>query len=366
MHPRAPDRLSRRALLAAGLSLTACKGRAQNQPPPQRGPGPALKSLAPFPLGCAVSSSSLAQPAFAALVTRHFSQLTAEWEMKMEYILKEDGTYRFDRPDLIAGFAREHGMRLFAHNLIWYAQDPVAFKRLDGQGAAFANAYANYIRQVAGRYRGQAVGWDVVNEPVAEDGNGYRPSIWSRNLGPLDYIRRAYDAAQEADPGAVLFINDYNLESNPRKRATFMRLVEQLLKAGTPIGGLGTQTHLGADLAPGSITTAVRELASFGLPIHVSELDISVNHPRGPFTDRADLLARQARLYAEAVDALSALPARQRFALTVWGLRDDLSWLRSDKENPRPPWDAPLLFDDAGEPKDTFWAVADALKDGRA
>ena len=55
-------------------------------------------------------------------------------------------------------------------------------------------------------------------------------------------------------PPAVLFLNDYNLETNPKKRATFLGLAEALLKAGAPLGGLGTQTHVAADLAPGAIT----------------------------------------------------------------------------------------------------------------
>ncbi len=80
----------------------------------------------------------------------------------------------------------------------------------------------------------------MVNEPVAEDGNGLRDSLWSRNLGAEDYMVRAFEHAEEADPGAARFINDYNLESNPAKRATFMRLVERLLKRGVRIGGIGT------------------------------------------------------------------------------------------------------------------------------
>ena len=50
---------------------------------------------------------------------------------------------------------------------------------------------------------------------MAEDGDGLRDSLWSRNLGQIDYMRRAFDNAREADPTAVLLINDYNLESLP-------------------------------------------------------------------------------------------------------------------------------------------------------
>ena len=354
--------LGRRSFLAAAAALAACKGRAQDAGGASRGPAPPLKSLAPWPVGCAVMTSELAEPAYASLLGRHFSQLTPEWEMKMEYILQDDGAFRFDRPDAIAAFAKGHGMRLYATTLIWYAQNPPAFQKLDGSGQRFADAYRNYILAVAGRYRGQAAGWDVVNEPTAEDGEGLRSSIWSKNLGQDDYMVRAFEHAREADPGAVLFINDYNLESLPRKRVTFMRLIERLLKRGAPVKGIGTQTHIDARLDPGAVTTAIKELAGFGLPIHVSEIDVSLNRAAGVLADRIALETRQARLYGEASEAFAALPEHQRFAFTIWGLRDKDSWLRGEKENPSPPWDAPLLFDDLGNPKTTFWAVADGWK----
>ncbi|MGC5231070.1 endo-1,4-beta-xylanase, partial [Klebsiella pneumoniae] len=72
----------------------------------------------------------------------------------------------------------------------------------------------------------------------------------------LDYVVRAFHHAREADPGAVLFLNDYNLESSPKKRLAFLRLAEQVLKAGAPLSGLGSQSHLRWDLARGAVRAA--------------------------------------------------------------------------------------------------------------
>jgi endo-1,4-beta-xylanase len=356
---------ARRTVLGGALALAACRGKAQSQPAPDRGPAPPLKSVVPFPVGCSVMTGQIADPAYAALFNREISQLTPEWEMKMEYILRPDGTFRFDAPDAIAAFARANAIRLYCTTMIWYAQKPAAFERIDGQGKVFADAYRNYVLAVAGHYRGQAVGWDVVNEPVAEDGNGLRECLWSRNLGQVDYMRRAFDHMEEADPGAVRFINEYNLESRPAKRATYLRLIEQLLKSGAPLGGIGNQCHLNADLAPGEVTRSIRELAAFGLPIHISEIDVSLNRARGMFNDRRELELKQARLYGEVMEAMMDLPPRQRFAFTVWGLRDKDSWLTRKDENPRPPRDETVLFDDAGRAKPAFWAVADAARGRR-
>jgi endo-1,4-beta-xylanase len=353
---RAGGGLDRRTVLASTLALTACGSKdAQGQSAPAD--LPPFKSLARFRIGTCVQALHLDDPALASLIAREVSQLTPEWEMKMEYIVQPDGTFRFDAPDRIAAFARAHGMGLLGHTLIWYAQAPEAFQRLDESRVGFTDAYRNYILAVAGRYAGQVVGWDVVNEAVAEDGHGWRDSLWARRLGDFEHIALAYRTAREADPHATLLLNDYNLEYNPTKRATFLKLAERLLASGAPLTGLGTQMHLAADIAPGQITAMIRDLAGLGLPIHVSELDVSLVRSENRFLPRAELLRRQTAVYAEAAEAFMALPERQRFAFTLWGLRDKDSWLK--KENAG---DASAPFDDAGRPKAAAAALARAFR----
>ena len=354
--PQGEKEFSRRALLAAPLALgalSACDRFATAQPAPPT--VPPLKSVAPFPIGSAVMSGQFDDPAWVALARQQVNQLTPEWEMKMEYILQSPGRMTFDAPDRIADVCAAEGVRLHGHALIWYSQGEQAFAGLDGR--AFATAFDRYIAEVAGRYRGKLVSWDVVNEPIAEDGNGLRDHHWSRALGADGYMIRAFEQAKAADPEAVLFLNDYNLENNPAKGATFLRTVERLLKAGAPIGGLGTQSHLDIAIPAGQITAFMRELGAFGLPVHVSELDASLrSERRGDFRSRAQRLEQQQARVVELAEAFMALPAAQRFAFTAWGLRDSDSWLRRDDKDDGK--DQPLLFDDAGRAKPLTAAVA--------
>jgi endo-1,4-beta-xylanase len=339
--------------LASGLALAACSREPAAAQPVENVP---LKSIAPFPVGVAVQAAQLSDPAWASLAATHFSQLTPEWEMKMEYIVQPDGTFRFDRSDAIAAFARQRGMKLFGHTAVWYANEPEAFARLDETRQSFAGALSNYVTALVGRYRGVASGWDVINEPIKDDGSGPRESLWSRKLGQVGHFRVAYEAAKAADPDVPLFTNDYHLESKPVKLASYMRLIEQLLREGVPLSGIGCQTHLTADLPAGAITRTLKALAAFGLPIHLSEMDVSVVGG-GLFGDRNEALRRQANLYGEAMEAFAALPERQQFAFSVWGLRDRDSWLTRENRA-----DAPTLFDDNGRPKATFGAVVQALR----
>jgi endo-1,4-beta-xylanase len=356
--------LSRRALIGAGLALAACNGPQPSQaqdngwrPDPRLMDNPpALKSLVRFGVGVAVQAGFLDDPAYAALVGRHFSQLTPEWELKMEYVVQPDGRFQFDRGDAIAAFARARGQRLWGHTLVWYAGIPTAFQQLDESRASFGQAFDNYITATVGRYRGVASGWDVINEPITDSGGRLRDCLWSQKLGQVDYMRRALDVAHAADPAVPLLINDYDLETKPEKLDAYLRLVDRLLSAGAPLGGLGCQSHISAGLPEGAMAATLGQLARFGLPIHVSELDVSLVAGRGAPANRAVAQARQAQVYRSVVDAFLSLPETQRLGLTLWGLRDSDSWLTREDAS-----DAPLLFDAAGAPKPAFAAVAGAL-----
>lgn len=321
-------------------------------------PIPALKDIAPFPMGTCAMTGQLDDPAWSRLALTHFNQITPEWEMKMEYILTPDG-YRFDASDRIADFCRAHGMHMHGTTLVWYSQGEEAFRGLSP--ADFRRKFDDYIATVAGRYRGKVRGWDVVNEAVAEDGNGLRAHHWSEALGKIDHMVRAFEQARLADAEAVLFINDYNLENNPAKGDTFLRLVERLLKAGAPVGGIGSQSHLDIEIREGQIGRFIQQAAQFGLPIHISELDASLKREGGMPDVRtvSKKISQQTDRVKELTESFYALPANQRYALTLWGVRDTDSWLR------RPPHDdgkdSPLAFEASGQPTAMGRAIADSL-----
>ena len=352
--------LNRRQILAAtpAVALMGC-GRAPAVA--ERWSLGSLKAAAPFPVGVAGMTGQLRDPAWVDLVSTHFSQLTPEWEMKMERLVRDDGTLDFEASDRLAAFCDQQRIRLFGHTLIWYAQEHPWFQGLPEE--RFAAEHDRYVRTVVERYRRRIVGWDVVNEPVAEDGNGYRDCLWSRRLGGIDgYIRRAFDVAREADGEAALFLNDYNLENNPTKGASYLRLVERLLAAGTPITGLGTQSHLDITIPEGRISGFMHELAGFGLPIHVSELDASLGGG-----GRMDLRSRETRLsqqrdrVVELAEAFMALPPAQRWAFSIWGARDSDTWMVRDG---REPDGAPVLFDGQGRAKPLAAEVARVFAGG--
>ena len=330
------------------------------------GPLPRLRDLAPFPLGDEVSTGDLADPVVRALAATQFSQLTIGWEAKMEKVLRPDGSLDFAAADQVADFVRANGQALMGAAVIWHIFRPEPFVRLAGDATAFGAAYDRYIAGLLGHYRGRIRGWDVVNESINDDGTDYFPCLWGEVLGYPGYIARAFHAARAADPHAVLFLNEGGQEIRPRKLDFMMRLVDRLLAMGAPVTGLGAQLHVGVDIAPGDIARTLKTMAAAGLPIHVSEFDVTRQSDRRlDLRSPAEKTQAQQRIYAEALDAFHGLPARQQFAFTVFGVRDRDSWLRIPP-NAGDGHDAPLLFDDAGQPKPLFWTVADTLRRMRA
>src|SRR5690606_41322893 len=90
----------------------------------------------------------------------------------------------------------------------------------------------NHIHNIVSRYKGRIDGWDVVNEAILDNGE-YRKSKFYEIIGE-DFIPLAFQFAQEADPNAELYYNDYST-AIPAKRAGIVRLTRKLQEAGIKI-----------------------------------------------------------------------------------------------------------------------------------
>lgn len=127
-------------------------------------------------------------------------------------------------------------MFIVGHTLVWHSQTPRwVFEDADGKPLsrdALLKRMREHIFAVMGRYKGRVHGWDVVNEALNEDGT-MRQSAWFRIIGD-DYVARAFEYAQEADPKAELYYNDYSLE-NPAKRHGAVQLVKRLKTQGLKV-----------------------------------------------------------------------------------------------------------------------------------
>ena len=95
-----------------------------------------------------------------------------------------------------------------------------------------------------------------------------------------------------------------------------------------------------------------------GLKLHFAELDIRAN-PNNDQTaltgSRAD--AQKAK-YKEVVQIYNSIPLDNKYALTVWGLRDNESWLLDFWGHT----DWPLMFDDDYNKKPSYDGFIEGLE----
>ncbi|MCM3703523.1 endo-1,4-beta-xylanase [Paenibacillus macerans] len=328
-------------------------------------PTPALKELFAddFKIGAAVNPLTIRTQ--EPLLARHFNSITAENEMKFVSLHPEEGNYTFEDADRLVDFAREHGMAMRGHTLVWHNQTSDWLFQ-DRGGAPVSKAVLlermrEHIHTVVGRYKHDIYAWDVVNEAVADEGGDLlRASKWTEIAGPdLEFIVKAFEFAHEADPDAVLFYNDYN-ESHPLKRDKIYALAKSLLERGAPIHGIGLQAHWNLfDPSLDEIRAAIEKYASLGLQMQLTELDMSVFR----FDDRrADLAAPEPGMLerqAERYEAVFRLLKEYRDVIsgvTFWGAADDYTWLDDFPVQGRKNW--PFLFDEQHSPKPAFDHVA--------
>ncbi|HLK90711.1 MAG TPA: endo-1,4-beta-xylanase [Polyangia bacterium] len=299
-------------------------------------------------IGAAIGASHLSEAAYAATAAREFDFVTPENEMKWDATEPTQNTFTFAGGDAITAFAQQNGMQVKGHTLVWHSQLP-AWVSTIGDATTLHAAMINHITQVASHFRGQVVAWDVVNEAVADGGQGLRNSIFYQLLG-AGYIDDAFNAARAADPGAVLIYNDYGAEGAGAKSDYVYNLVKGMLARGVPIGGVGLQMHTGsADMTPSAAEVAsnMQRLEALGLNVFVSEMDVQL-------CSNGTLDAQSARFEAIVADCLTQPLC---LAVTVWGVTDKYSWLNGMTcATPQP-----LLFDGNFAPKPAHMGVLNAL-----
>jgi len=385
-----------------------------------------------FRIGTAVESihdsfanNEIGNPDKEALIAREFSSMTCANEMKPAYNMgwnspearEEYLPYRINpNAKRMLDWARENGMRMRAHVMVWHSQcpkeifckgyEPVTiptdpeklkenprlkhFERLDPScfvsRETMCKRLESYIHSMldwlyANGYAETIYAWDVVNEAIEladKTETGLRNSYWYQVIGD-DFIYWAFRFAKEAveecvaryaalygiDAGdsaacarirPVLVYNDYN-EWQPAKKAAIIAALKR--------EGHGHGSILGEGLIGG-----------IGMQGHVSDnndideyiaalREYAAIVPEVHITelDVKCTCANANREYYQAVfykALFERLIAARRegvnlTSVTIWGLTDDNSWIHGAD---------PLLFRKDLSPKKSYDALVYAAEGG--
>ncbi len=319
----------------------------------------------PFFVGVAVKSNQLTEgSAYDVVLKNEFSSITAEYEMKMDPISTGSGSYNWDAADKIVNYGNDNGINVHGHALVWHNAVPDWLSDFSGTDAEFALEVKKYITDVVTRYAGKVRSWDVVNEAVDDNGN-MRNTIFLQKMGP-DYIKDCYQWARDAanaagDTNLLLFYNDYATSTNIPKQDQVFSIVDDL-KASNLIDGVGFQMH-NTYLSPTKeqIETDINRAVALGLKVHVSELDIQVNQNNDITYLTAERALAQKEKYKEIVKIYNALPETNKYALTVWGFKDNESWIPYSTDLNHPGNDWPLLYNNKFELKKAHTGFLEGL-----
>jgi endo-1,4-beta-xylanase len=290
--------------------------------------------------GTAVSAGKLSDSVYTGILSREFTMITPENEMKIDATEPNQNQFSYGNADRIVNQAASQGARMRGHTLAWHGQQPGWMQSMEG--SALRQAMLNHITQVATHYRGKIYAWDVVNEAFADGGSGARRDSNLQRTGD-DWIEAAFRAARAADPDAKLCYNDYNTDDwSQAKTQAVYRMVQDFKSRGVPIDCVGFQSHFNSNSpVPSNYQTTLQNFTGLGVDVQLTELDIE-----GSGTAQANNF----RTVTQACVAVSRCTG-----MTVWGIRDTDSWRASG---------TPLLFDGNGAKKEAYTAVLDALNNG--
>jgi endo-1,4-beta-xylanase len=309
-------------------------------------------------VGTAVDASALANDAtYSKAVASQFNTVTPENAMKWQVVEPERGKLDFTDADKLVAFAKAHNQKVRGHTLVWHSQLPTWLETGLSDGSIGKTEARRILKQhiatEMGHFKGDIWAWDVVNEAFEDDGSGTlrAESPWLKVLGP-GYIADAFRWAHKADPKAILFYNDYNIEGvNPKSDAVY-KLVKELRSEGVPIQAVGVQGHLSTNYPlPEDMQANLHRFGKLGLKTAVTEADVRIELP-------ADAAEVQAQSNGYSYMLQSCLLERSCISFTVWGFTDKYSWI----PGVFPTEGQANLYDENFQPKPAYEAVQRDLK----
>ena len=329
-----------------------------------------------------------------ARLTRHFNVLTPENNMKPSYLISgynaSNNTVTWNSgnrttAENMVNAARTSGFQVVGHTLLWHSQNATWMTNMANESKPTAlTAMKKYITEVVTNFKGKIYSWDVLNEIFPDGvsasatwtqvmrttGDGQAPNPWYVAIGS-DFVYEGYLAARLADPDAILYYNDYNL--NEVGKATMVRNmvrdVNQQYATAYPgesrklIEGIGMQSHHNTNVPAAQIRATLVLFEPLGVKISVSELDVlgqgysefssvgAGTNKHGSSTVTNNGLMTEARLYGEYM-ALFLEYSDIIERVSLWGVTDNQSWRSAG---------LPLLFDPSGKAKPTYYKFVGAL-----
>jgi endo-1,4-beta-xylanase len=258
---------------------------------------------------------------YQKIFLENFNAAVTENALKWHSMERRNGEIDYSVVDAILAWTDQHDIPLRGHNVFWGVPNMVQpwLKTLD-DGALRETLKARAV-DIARRYRGRFAEYDLNNEML--HGNYY-----DQRLGP-DITRDMAQWMRQEDPGAVLYLNDYDILTGKRLE-DYVVQIRKFLDQGVPVGGIGVQGHLHGDsFDPVALQNALDRLAQFKLPVRVTEFNFPGQRSKY-YNQRAARLSDQeeqakAKAIVDYYRICFAHPAVQ--GILMWGFWEGGNWI---------------------------------------
>ncbi len=263
----------------------------------------------------------------------------------------EEGKPDTARLQAAARYLKGRGIQVKGHPLCWHTVCAPWLMKYSNE--VILEKQLERIRREVGGFKGIIDMWDVINEvvimPIFDKYDNAVTRI-AKTLGRAGLVKKVFAAAREANPNAILLINDFNTSID------YEILVDGCLQAGIEIDAIGIQSHQHQGYwGREKIVKVLERFAHFGKPLHFTENtlisgDLMPAHIEDlndwqveswPTTPQGE--ARQAHEIVEMYETLFAHPAVT--AITTWDAVDG-KWLKAPSgllradNSPKPAYEA--------------------------
>lgn len=228
-------------------------------------------------------------------------------------------------------------------------------KRSDAEKTYIVNEnLTKWITEMLTTSKDYVKAWNVVDEPMDDQnptaiktGVGITPSagqfFWQDYLGGKDYGVKAFQLARaNGNPGDLLFISDYGLESNLAKCDGLLAYVNYIDSKGQNVDGIGVKMHLTVNSDKAMIASMFEKLATSGKMIAVTELYVDglIAIPGSPTLEEMQL---QSEMYQYVINTYGdKISSNQRYGITILGIKNTLN--SSGKELLNSIWNNSLTY----------------------
>lgn len=201
---------------------------------------------------------------------KRFNAVVFENELKWYATEPHQGMVNYTIPDMMMQFVRENKLIARGHNIFWedpkYTPPWVHYLT----GPQLQSAVTSRIQSLMSKYKEEFIHWDVSNEML-------HYNFYERRLGPNATLH-FFKTAHTFDPLATLFMNDYNVvetcnDVNSTVDSYISRL-QEFRQNGMFMDGIGLEGHFTIPNPP-LIRAILDKLATLGIPIWLTEVDIS-------------------------------------------------------------------------------------------